>query len=172
VTVESELGEGAVFRLFLPRTTDRARDAEVETGLTLTAPGEQRATLLLVEDNDELRHSTREILSSLGYTVTTAANAEDALSLFTERASEIDLLVTDVIMPGLDGKQLADRLREEKSDLRVLFISGYTDDIILDRGVDQHSLNFLAKPYSAAGLSEKVRAILAEDVQEAVYASY
>jgi CheY-like chemotaxis protein len=123
--------------------------------------GSLRTSILLVEDSDDLRESTREILLSMGHELTTAVNAEQAIELFQSRKGKIDLLLTDIIMPGMDGKQLADLLRSDEPDLRVLFVSGYTNDVILDRGVDEHYANFLAKPFSAETLANKLQLILA-----------
>ena len=160
VTVESEPDQGAIFRVFLPRS--REATPEEATTATPNAPmiGEESASILLVEDNDDLRESTREILISMGHRVLAAPNSRDAIELFGKLEEPIDLVLTDVIMPGMDGKQLADRLREEQPGLLVLFVSGYTDDVILERGVDQHGLNFLPKPFTADALATKLDAIL------------
>jgi len=164
ISVESETSKGAMFRIQLPRTLGNETQPAAEEISSRSTPRPERGTasVLLVEDDDDVRRSTREILAELGYRVTTASNAEKALQLFDALDHPIDLLVTDVIMPGIDGKKLADALREKKPGLRVLFVSGYTDDVVLNRGISRGEEEFLAKPFSAMGLANKVAGILAD----------
>lgn len=121
------------------------------------------SVVLLVEDNDDLRQSTEVILRSFGCTVHLAATAEKALQLFAELAPTIDIAIVDVIMPGMDGKTLVDHLQQQRPALNALFISGYTDDKLSNRGLLSDKVDFLSKPFSADELVSKVAAILARD---------
>ena len=156
ITVESRPGKGATFRIFLPRSVGRAKPTQQRKPNEDFPFVESEASILLVEDNEELRSSTRQILESLGYAVTTASDADQALLIHSETRDLFDLVITDVIMPGMDGKQLADKLRTSDPDLPVLFVSGYTDDIISARDIDYEGLNFLPKPFSATDLRQRV----------------
>ena len=164
IEVKTELGAGATFTIMLPRcaTTETYHHEESASSI----PSSQRSeTILLVEDNADLRVSMEEILAALGFSTMTAENAEDAIATFNEFGDRVDLLITDVIMPGMHGKGLADYLRDLAPDLEILFISGYTDEVILDRGIDQDTVNFLAKPFSASALAEKIEKILGRGAQ-------
>jgi len=160
IEVDSTVGQGTTFRIYLPRSTakvTRQRHTETVSAAAADAP----THILLVEDNEELRISTCEILETLGYTVTSADCAEKALELFESEAARLDLVITDVIMPDMDGKQMADIMLESRPDLRVVFMSGYTDDVMLDRGVTRGAIDFVPKPFSAAQLTAKLREVLA-----------
>jgi len=165
ISVESEALKGATFRVYLPQTSRSETRHDLEDIGVRTAPRVQRgsAGILLVEDDDDVRRTTHEILNELGYQVTTASNAEKAVQLYDALDHPVDLLVTDVIMPGMDGKKLADILRERAPGLRVLFVSGYTDDVVLNRGISRGEEDFLPKPFSALGLANKISGILSRD---------
>ena len=107
-----------------------------------------------------MRRFITRVLEKLGYSVLEAANPEEAARLTADR-QRVDILVTDVIMPGISGRALADRLRADHPDLRVLFVSGYTDDVVVHHGVVSDGIAFLQKPFNAADLGRKVRAVLA-----------
>ncbi len=119
--------------------------------------GDER--ILLVEDNGELREATGGLLAAYGYQVTAVESGEAALEVI-DRGTPIDLVVSDVVMPGLSGKDVLDRIRERRADLPVLFISGYTDNVIFRHGLLAGELDFLEKPFAAARLTAKVREIL------------
>ena len=121
------------------------------------APGHE--TMLVVEDADGLRELTRRLLERLGYTVLVAANAEEALRVF-ERNASIDLLLTDVVMPGGSGPELARRLVERRPALKVIFMSGYTEDAIVHHGVLNPGIEFLHKPFTSETLGRKIREVL------------
>jgi len=118
--------------------------------------------VLLVEDNDDLRTSTTAVLRSLGYQVHAADNAETALDRFDDLAAEIDLALVDVIMPGMDGKELADEMRRRRPALKVLFMSGYTDDRLSEHDIAGDDVDLLTKPFTVKDLAAKVNAALAE----------
>jgi len=158
IALSSELGHGTMFELYLPRV-----DASEEVVGTTAGSGEMPGgseIVLLVEDEGDVRDLAREILEGLGYTVLTAGSPEDALEIGRQRREPIHLLLTDVIMPGMSGRVLADRLRAARPDLRVLYTSGYTDDAIDRHGVLDAGMAFLQKPFTPEALARKVGEVL------------
>jgi two-component system, cell cycle sensor histidine kinase and response regulator CckA len=117
-------------------------------------------TVLVAEDEDGVRELLRKVLTEFGYSVLTARHGRDALMVAGERGSEIDLLVTDVVMPEMSGRELAETLRDRRPDLKVLFISGYTDDEVLQRGISGRDAAFVRKPFAAEELVRRVRLLL------------
>lgn len=120
-------------------------------------------TILLVEDEEMLRKLGRHILKGHGYHILEAANGHEAIAIAAKHEGPIDLLLTDVIMPGMNGREVATRLLETRRLLRVLFMSGYTDDAIVHQGVLDESANFLQKPFSPDGLARRVREVLDQE---------
>ena len=116
-------------------------------------------TVLVVEDSDALRELTRRLLSTLGYTVLVAANADQASKLFDENPS-IDVLLTDVVMPGPSGPDLSEQLMKRRPLLKVIYMSGYTDEAIVQHGVLQPGIAFLHKPFTSGALGRKIREVL------------
>jgi CheY-like chemotaxis protein len=157
IEVESAVGRGTTFRLYLPGIGAPA-SAERVAGAGALPRGAE--TVLLVEDEAGLRGLAELALRQQGYTVLTAGSAEDALVVAFASAGPVDLLLTDVVMPGAGGRALAERLRAELPGLRVLYMSGYTDDAVVRHGVASEQVNFLAKPFSPAALARKVREVL------------
>ena len=121
-----------------------------------------RETVLLVEDEDGVRGLAVLVLQTYGYKVLAASNGKEALRLVEKRSGGIDLLVTDVVMPGMGGPELADALRPRVPQMKVLFSSGYTDDAVVRHGLLQEKVAFLQKPYTPGALVKKVRQILDE----------
>ena len=156
VSVYSQLGAGATFRIYLPRV----ENVPVPRTLPTVSPRGGTETILVAEDEPAVRNLTRRILESHGYMVMTASGAEEALEMSRGFKGPIHLLLTDVIMPGMSGPQLADRMASERKDARVLFMSGYTDTAISHHGVLEPGIWFLQKPFSPVGLAEKVREVL------------
>ncbi len=157
VEVYSELGHGTSFKIYLPRTSGAPTMAEV-TALRTTPRGEER--ILVVEDDERVRLLTVRLLSRLGYRAIAVSSGEEALAWLDAHPEPIDLLLTDVIMPGMNGKVLADRVREARAGTRVLFTSGYTANVIVHHGVLKPGVEFLAKPFSGSSLAQKVREVL------------
>jgi nitrogen-specific signal transduction histidine kinase/CheY-like chemotaxis protein len=163
IGVASEAGKGTTFRIHLPRV-----DAAEAGGLTPKAYRRTQGsraeggseTILLVEDDKALRRLAGRALQAAGYKVLAAANGREALLLLERYAGPVHLVFTDVVMPGMSGWDLADRLRETRPDLRVLFSSGYSDEMIRDPRVLDDPANFLGKPYTVAALTAKVREVL------------
>ncbi len=157
IKVYSEPGMGSTFRVFLPRHGA----ASVEcAGATPEPLRRGHETILLVEDETAILEIGRVMLESLGYSVLTAGTPADAISLAEERRGMIDLLLTDVIMPEMNGRELAKKLLSLYPDLACLFMSGYTADVIAHRGVLDEGVNFIQKPFTSRGLSMAVRLAL------------
>jgi CheY-like chemotaxis protein len=117
-------------------------------------------TILLVEDSAELRKLATRFLEGAGYTVLGAAAGEEALDLLARQDADVHLLISDVVMPGMSGRQLAERLAQTHPRIKVLYMSGYTGDTIVRHGVLDAQVPFLSKPFTAAGLLRKVREVL------------
>ncbi len=117
-------------------------------------------TVLLVEDNPMVLDFSRSVLEMLGYRVIAARSGEEATGTFNEMKGGIDLLMTDVILPGMNGQTLAESLLKSRPDLKILFNSGYTENAIVSHGVLNRGLNFIGKPFSAFELSHKIRQVL------------
>ena len=154
----SEPGHGATFKVYLPQV-----EAPVEATVRPPEPGRTLGgteTVLLAEDDELLRPLARGLLEKLGYTVLDAGTAAAALALAHAHGGPIHLLLTDVVMPGESGRQLARRLGEVRPDMRVLYTSGYSDDAIVHHGMLEPGLNYLQKPFTPATLARSVREVL------------
>ena len=159
VAVHSELGKGTTFEAYFPRV-QQALSAPVRAAVTGMGPCGTE-TLLVVEDDASVKFLATTVLEAQGYTVVSAANGQDALQLIRDQKGQtISLVITDVIMPVMDGKVMADWLKATNPELKILFTSGYTDDAITHHGVLEAGIDFLAKPYTPAALSTKVREML------------
>lgn len=155
IHVYSEPGQGTVFTIYLPRHMD-SHEA-VQERVVPTAPERGMETILLVEDEAPLLELSSRLLESLGYHVITVGDPREALRIGEDLSRRIDLLLTDVIMPGLSGSDLYKRLSAVRPGLRCLFVSGYTADVISDHGVLDKQVNFLQKPFRTHELARKVR---------------
>ena len=159
VEVSSEVGVGTSFEVYLPRLDGCSLPEESRIGV-VTERGNE--TILLVEDQQSVRSFTRAALKASGYHVIEAPNGDEAISVAERYAGEIHLLLTDVVMPGISGKESSERLKKLRPNLKVLFMSGYTADVIAQRGVLDRSVAFLHKPFSPVELAVKVREVLAQ----------
>lgn len=160
LSVYSESGKGSTFKIYLPLADDSILKGE---GYSAEAPAVGGTeTILIGEDNDEVRRLARDILTYGGYTVILARDGEDALVKFWENADRIDMLLLDVVMPKRNGKEVYDEVRRLKPGTRVLFMSGYTANIIHKKGVLEEGLNFIPKPLSPDRLLRKVREVLSQ----------
>jgi PAS domain S-box-containing protein len=157
IWVYSEPGQGTSLKVYLPRV-----EYETEIVLPTPAPSDHAGseTVLLVEDDETLCVLARRILEARGYMVLEARNGEEALTLCERHEGRIDLVATDVVMPGMNGGMLVERLAAKRPALRVLFMSGYTDDDILRRGIVDPRMAFLPKPFTPETLATKVREVL------------
>lgn len=159
ITVRSEVGQGTSFEICFARCVDGK--PAIEPPPSVIAPPRGRGTVLLVEDEGTVRSLTRKVLISAGYTVIEAECGHDALVLSADYDGEIDLLLTDVIMPNLNGKELYRKLVESRPTVKVLFMSGYTEDVISTRGVIDAGLPFIQKPFTIESICQKVAEALA-----------
>jgi signal transduction histidine kinase/ActR/RegA family two-component response regulator/HAMP domain-containing protein len=170
VWVYSEPGRGTTFKVFLPRSTEEEESAAVETGAE--APSfAGTETVMVVEDEPVVRSLAVRALVDQGYRVLQAPDGQAALTTSRAFEGEVHLLVTDVVMPGMNGKELADRLAVERPGLRVLYVSGYTDHAVVRHGVLQEGIAFLSKPFDLRDLVRTVREVLDSGRVRSVVAS-
>ena len=158
ITVESELGKGATFTVVLPSkpAPRRTRGASGTHG----ALPRGTETVLVVEDEDAVRRIVKIALESTGYRVVEARNGREALEVARARKGKIHILVTDVVMPEMSGRELAERIAQDHSGVKILFMSGYTDDAVVRHGIVESGVSFLQKPFSPLALARKVREVL------------
>ena len=157
VHVYSEVGRGTSVKVYFPRAD--ASEMVVEALPPVVRPHTGTHTVLVIEDEDELRELAKRLLERQGYVVLLAANADEALRLFEQNAS-IDVLLTDVVMPGTSGPELIVRLAEQRPALKVIYMSGYTEEAIVQQGVLNPGIAFLHKPFTSETLGRKIRAAL------------
>ncbi|HEX6107066.1 MAG TPA: ATP-binding protein, partial [Gemmatimonadales bacterium] len=166
IYVYSEPGHGSVFKVYLPRVgAAAATPGGPLPGERLPVPPavepSGRETILLVEDEPGVRGFTAEVLRESGFRVVEAASGEDALAVAASADGRIELLLTDVVLPGMNGRVLAERVLATRQGIRVLYMSGYTDDMVVRAGVVARDTAFLQKPFTPQGLLDRVRAVLA-----------
>jgi two-component system cell cycle sensor histidine kinase/response regulator CckA len=159
IWVYSEPGKGTTFKIYLPRIYEPAEPLQARPAESVAQPGS--GVVLVVEDSEEVRHTMSEMLRALGYTVLEASRPQEALQLAATHAP--DLLITDVVLPEMRGGELARALQVMHPSLKTLFVSGYTENTIIERGELKPGVAFLAKPFTMAQLSAKVREVLASD---------
>ena len=158
IEVYSEVGKGTTFKIYLPRVEEEAVTPGKDGQSAVLPIGTE--TLLVVEDEETLRKLAIRILGGLGYKVLQAGSGDEAISLAVEYKERIDLLLTDVVMPGMNGAELARQLVLHRPEMKVLFTSGYTDDAITRHGVLDKGVSFIGKPYTLSALTKKVREVL------------
>lgn len=158
IDVYSEPGKGTTFTVYLPVVNKPAEKAAVPSSDMSTYHGTE--TILLAEDEAKVRELAKRVLTQAGYTILAAADGAEAAKIAKAKNGPIDLLLTDVIMPGMSGRELADMVRPIRSDLKVLYISGYTDSAISRHGVLDDGVAFLQKPFSPTDIVRKVRQVL------------
>ncbi len=157
IELYSEPGHGTAFKIYLPVAHEAA---PAPRSLPVAGVPRGRETVLLVEDDAGVRSLARRLLEQLGYQVHDQPSGTAALAWLTDAAPRIDLLLTDVIMPGMNGRELADKVRARRPDVKVLFVSGYTANVIVHHGVLDAEVEFLAKPYTLESLARRVREVL------------
>ena len=158
IEVQSEPGKGTTFRVYLPRLEEARPVVERPTIAGMSLGGSE--TILVVEDQTEIRTLMSQVLQSYGFAVLSATHGEEALRRAREHSGTIDLLLTDVIMPGMTGKELADRLSQSRPAMKVLYTSGYSGEVIAHRGVLDAGVAYLPKPFTPEALALKVRSVL------------
>ncbi|MHC1728882.1 MAG: PAS domain-containing protein [Syntrophobacteraceae bacterium] len=158
VHVYSEPGRGTTFRIYLPRFQEESMEQSTEMAAGLPPVGKE--TILIVEDEEAIMNLGKTILQRLGYTVLTASTPGKAIQTVTEYSGDIQLLITDVVMPEMNGRVLAEQLSSIKSGLKCLFMSGYTSDAIAHHGILDEGVHFIQKPFSVKEIAERVRETL------------
>ncbi|MEI6702766.1 MAG: ATP-binding protein, partial [Deltaproteobacteria bacterium] len=158
INVYSEPGVGTTFRIYLPRHVGKAEKTSMEGAAKIPQRGQE--TILLVEDEPAILNITKMILIKQGYNVQEVNSPNEALRLASDHSSEIHLLITDVVMPGMNGRDLATKLQSLYPQLKTLFMSGYTANVIAHRGVLDEGVHFIQKPFSLPDLAAKVREVL------------
>lgn len=163
IEVESAPGQGTSFRLYFPLVA--SAPAALPGPAAAPPPVRGSATILVVEDEGGVRGLVRTVLTRQGYQVLVAENPEQALALVEEGRQPLHLLITDLVMPGMSGRELAERIGAQRPGLKVLYMSGYTDDAAIRHGLVQETVDFLPKPFSPQALLEKVQSILARPAE-------
>ncbi len=157
INVYSELRRGTTFKIYIPRCTEEGEIAEEPEEIPEVAGS---GTIILVEDDEMVRQITTEMLESIGYTTIAMDNPLDVPELFERGDIDIDLLITDVVMPAMSGNDLRDRIEAIRPGVKVLFMSGYTSNVIVHRGVLEEGVHFIQKPFNLSDLARKIREVL------------
>jgi CheY-like chemotaxis protein len=158
IYVDSELGSGSTIRLYFPRFV--GIDATQGDVIPINESSRGSETILVVEDDANLRLLVARVLTARGYTVHTAETGVIGLAIAADSLMRIDAVITDVVMPGMNGRELVEKLLERRPGIACLFMSGYTDDDILRRGVQRGETAFLQKPFTPDQLAQSLRAVL------------
>jgi PAS domain S-box-containing protein len=161
ISVYSEAGKGTTFKLYMPRVEEMLKEAKAEATFPFPLGSE---TILLVEDEDSVRDLSHRLLESMGYRVMGAANGADAMCIAGTCRDPIQLLVTDVVMPGMNGQELAELLVAKRSQMKVLYVSGHSDDVIVNYALLKSGVAFLQKPFTREELAKKVKEVLGASV--------
>ena len=158
VTVSSKPGKGATIQIYLPRVEEIIQTVELAEELPGASPGDE--TILVVEDDDAVRRMTREFLTIKGYTVKEARNGEEAIEFVGNHPESIELVLTDLTMPGMKGRELGERLAELRTGIKILYMSAHTEDTVMDHDMLVPGTAFIEKPFSPEELASKVREVL------------
>jgi CheY-like chemotaxis protein len=158
INVDSEIQQGSVFKIYFPSEERRVKKRKTKLADESDLKGNE--TILLVEDDDSVREVTTSALREYGYKVIPASNGEEAIRVYEEHKGKFDMLLTDVVMPLMSGRELAEKLSEKDSKLKILYFSGYTDDSIVRHGILSEGMQFIQKPYSHTELAKKIRSII------------
>jgi CheY-like chemotaxis protein len=158
IYVASEPGKGTTFKIYLPRFV--AETAQVASEEAADKPPTGTETILLVEDDEAILNLGKIILENLGYTVLATPTPVQAIHLAEDHPGDIHLLITDVVMPEMNGRELAEKLSAIRPNLKCLYMSGYTADVIANRGILDEGLNFIQKPFLSDDFAVKVRQVL------------
>jgi CheY-like chemotaxis protein len=159
IEIESEVGSGSTFRLYLPRVGQTAPELGERSFVSDPPTGSE--TVLVVEDETSVRILVAEILGQSGYAILQAGNGRDAIRICREYSRRIHLMVTDLVMPHMSGRELFEAAAQLRPDMKVLYLSGYSDDSVIRRDLDTSQISFLQKPFGPYALAAKVREVLA-----------
>jgi CheY-like chemotaxis protein len=158
IWVYSEPGKGTTFKIYLPRVDEPLEELKEKVVKEELPRGSE--TILVVEDEEEVRKLAVRILQRQGYTVLEGSHGNEAIDVCKQHKGPVHLLLTDVVMPQMSGRQLAEQLKQVCQDFKVLYMSGYTDSAITHHGVLEEGINYLQKPFTVDGLARKVREVL------------
>ena len=158
IDVATEVNVGTTVKIYLQTTLEQTSEKVSVSGNAILEGDE---TILFVEDNEEVRSLGIEVLEMFGYNVLNASNGEEAFDIFKQHKDEIQLIVSDVVMPGMSGQVLSEKAKELKQDVKILLLSGHTENDVIRSGVFKNDIAFLQKPYSLPSLSQKIRGVLA-----------
>jgi DNA-binding NtrC family response regulator len=158
IWVYSEPGKGTTFKIYLPHVDEPLEELKERIETKELPRGNE--TILLVEDDEEVRKLAMRILRGQGYEILGAAEGMEAFLLCEEHEGSIHLLVTDVVMPKISGRELAERIASIRPEIKVLYMSGYTDNAIVHHGVLAEGVNYIQKPFTVESLARKVREVL------------
>jgi CheY-like chemotaxis protein len=158
VWVYSEIGRGTTFKIYLPSVEEEVVPQEIRKAVASLPRGTE--TVLLVEDEEGVRELAKEYLESCGYKVLVAQNGQAAIDLVSKHSGPIDLIMTDIVMPGLNGSDLAKKVKFLRPDIRVVYMSGYTDQAIIHHGILSSDVLLLQKPFTMSTLAHKLREAL------------
>jgi CheY-like chemotaxis protein len=158
VLVDSAPGQGTTFQVYLPASSDASEADELPVAGSHSVRGTE--TVLIIEDEQAVRDIVTRILRGHGYVVLVAASGAEALALSAELESTIDLVISDAVMPGMSGGEVVRRLREQRPGLKALFMSGYTDDEVIRRGIISSTTSFIQKPFSLTAFARAAREAL------------
>lgn len=159
IDVQSNPGKGTTFHLYFPAASPRIAEAR-KIEFPEETPPNGKEVILVAEDNTEVRQLTKEVLEESGYTVLEARDGWDAIEKFTQNKDKVNLVILDVVMPKKNGKEAYNEIRKIRQDVKALFTSGYTGDIVLGKGIEDNAFNFIPKPLSPMDLLKKVRVVL------------
>jgi len=158
IRVSSAPGSGSEFVIYLPRTVDVSADRIVPRENRGNRPAS--GPILLVEDEPAVMHALQRMLATEGYTVVTAANGAEGLELFAARKDEIELLITDIVMPGMSGRVLAEKCSDLRDTLKVIYLSGYTKDSLLSQQTFEEGTEFIEKPFTREVILDRIARVL------------
>ena len=159
IFVDSEPGKGTTFKVYFPIAGERGQEQDKDDDLSGALPAGTEV-ILVVEDDPSVRELVREVLTPLGYTVLASAGGDDALRMSDSHGGPVDLLLTDVVMPGMNGKQLAEVLRIKRPGIKVLFMSGYAHNALSTQGMLEPGIAMIHKPFRTVALARQVRQVL------------
>jgi len=156
INIYSEPGHGTVFKIFLPRLEEES----LETTQEIIVPIAGSGTILLVEDDESVRQMTTSMLEKVGYDVLVAESSQAAVRLCEDRNVHIDIVLSDIIMPGMNGKDMMDKITSIRPGIKTLYTSGYSSEIISRQGLIEGNMHFIQKPFSLKVLNEKIKEVL------------
>jgi CheY-like chemotaxis protein len=163
IRIYSELGHGTAIKIYLPRTVEsESTPGRAEPSVDETPPGMREQVILVVEDESSMRRFTVDALRDFGYSVIHAESGKDAIALLANHP-RIDLLVTDIVMPEMNGRQLADEIQRRRPGVKVLYMTGFTRDAVVHNGIVDNGVNLMTKPFGLGDFGQRVARLLRKE---------